>query len=53
MAEQAEQLRTKAAQCRRLARSITDERAIDALLGLASEYEQRAATPQVPRSEAA
>jgi len=32
----------QAARCRRLARTVTDERTLDALREMASEYEERA-----------
>jgi len=32
----------QAARCRRLARTVTDQRALDALYAMASEYEERA-----------
>jgi hypothetical protein len=42
----------KAAQCRRLADSLTDERAVDALLKLADEFEAKASA-YVARKRAA
>lgn len=41
--EEASYLRSKAAQCRRLARSVTDAAAIRALEEMAEEFEQHAA----------
>ena len=39
---QAGELRAQAQRCRRLARSVTDQRAIDNLLLMAGEYEDKA-----------
>lgn len=39
---QAGALRAQALRCRRLAQSVTDQRAVDTLLGMASEYDAKA-----------
>ena len=47
----AEDYRAQAEKCRSLARRMTDDRAIDALLKLADEYDARAEAARAAESE--
>jgi PAS domain S-box-containing protein len=48
---QTEALRAQAIRCRRLARSVTDQQAIDTLLAMAAEYDLKARSLGARRSE--
>lgn len=50
---QAGELRTQAMRCRRLAHSVTDQRAQDTLLLMAAEYDEKARRLRSSRSQAA
>jgi hypothetical protein len=48
--DQSDYLRTKAAQCRRLAKAVTDEATVRALEEMADELDQRASTSDADKS---